>query len=173
MDAEPGRFAYRLWLAAAVVAVGACLLAAGLVSAHSRPVRFDPAASAILTAAPSQVTGWFTQPLRRDASWNFIHVINEQGARVDTGDISLSADRKQMSIALNSGLPTGRYLVNWRTWDDNDGAIFGDCYYFFVGQAAADAAVTANTRLDGGAACQRIDVSGREGTPVALSLIHI
>jgi hypothetical protein len=113
------------------------------------------------------VTGWFTQPLRRDANWNFIQVTNEQGTRVDSGELLLSADRKQMTVNLNGNLPPGRYLVTWRSWDDNDGAIFGDCYAFFVGQAAADAALTANARLDGGATCQRIDVSGRDGTPVA------
>ena len=154
-------------LAAAGLALLSAVLLAGVALGHSRPIRFDPAPGAVLSAAPSQVTGWFTQPLRRDATWNFIQVTNEQGSRIDTGDIVLSADRKQMSVNLSPNLPLGRYLVTWRSWDDNDGAIFGDCYAFFVGQAAADAAIAANARLDGGGMCQRIDVSAREGTPVA------
>jgi hypothetical protein len=64
-------------------------------------------------------------------------------------------------------LPEGRYVVTWRSWDDSDGAIFGDCYTFFIGQAAADAAFNDRFRLDGGNTCQRIDVSARDGTPVA------
>jgi methionine-rich copper-binding protein CopC len=160
----------RFWLLAAFAAVGAAVavgISAGVVSAHSRPIRFDPPAGAVLASAPAQVTGWFTQPLRRDPNWNYIKVHNAQGVEVSVGEPILSTDRKQMSVQLQAGLGPGRYQVTWRTWDDNDGRIFGDCYAFFVGQAAADAAVAANTRLDGGNTCQRIDVSGTNGTPVA------
>ncbi len=71
-----------------------------------------------------------------------------------------------MSVPLKSGLGPGMYVVNWRTWDDGDGEIFGDCYTFFVGQAAADTAYAAKTRLDGGGTCARIEVSAKTGTPV-------
>jgi methionine-rich copper-binding protein CopC len=145
----------------------AAILTAQIASAHSRPVRFDPAPGSVLTAAPSKVDGWFTAELRRDPNWNFIRVTDAQGNRVDTGEPVLSSDRRQMSVSLRSGVLEGRYLVTWRSWDDADGAIFGDCYTFFVGQQAADAAVNDKTRLDGGRDCQRIDVSAREGTPVA------
>jgi methionine-rich copper-binding protein CopC len=155
------------WLFAMLMALTLLVATVTLATAHSRPIRFDPGPSAVLDSAPARVNAWFTQPLRRDANWNFLQITNESGARVDGGEVTLSADRKQMSVALNSGLPQGRYLVTWRGWDDNDGAILGDCYAFFVGQAAADAAVAANTRLDGGGTCQRIDVSATNGTPVA------
>jgi methionine-rich copper-binding protein CopC len=151
----------------AISVAAVVVLTAQTVFAHSRPIRFDPPAGAVLASAPAKIDGWFTQPLRRDPNWNFLKVTNEQGTVVSTGEPILSADRKQMSVQLQSALPPGRYLVTWRTWDDNDGRIFGDCYAFFVGQAAADAAVSANTRLDGGNTCQRIDISGTDGTPVA------
>jgi methionine-rich copper-binding protein CopC len=153
-------------LAVASLAAGLLVFTSGSVFAHSRPVRLDPAPGTVLQSGPAQVQGWFTAAIRRDPNWSFIHVTDAQGNRVDTGDATLSTDRLQMSVALKSGLSPGRYLVNWRTFDDGDGAIFGDCYAFFIGQAAADASVTAKTRLDGGSACQRIDVSAREGTPV-------
>ena len=157
----------RVCLFSALLAGVLGIFMATLASAHSHPVRLDPAAGAVLSDAPPRVTGWFTQPLRRDANWTFIQVTDAQGARVDAGDVSLSADRKQISVALIPGLPDGRYLVSWRVWDDSDDTISGDCYYFFVGQAAADAAVAANIRLDGGAACPRIDISAQDGTPAA------
>lgn len=158
----------RLLLFGAVLVAAAFLVLATLqASAHSRPVRFDPAPGAILETAPASVTGWFTAELRRDPNWTFIHVTDAQGNRVDTGDATLSADRLQMRVDLRPGLPPGRYLVTWRTFDDADGTIFGDCYVFFVGREAADAAIAAKARLDGGRDCQRIDVSAREGTPVA------
>jgi hypothetical protein len=71
-----------------------------------------------------------------------------------------------MSVPLKSGLGAGRYIVSWRSWDDADGEIFGDCYVFYVGQAAADKAVADKFRLDGGSACERAEVSAVDGTPV-------
>ncbi|HXH22914.1 MAG TPA: copper resistance protein CopC [Dehalococcoidia bacterium] len=151
---------------AAAIAVIAIVLGFGVAGAHSRPVRLEPAPGAVLQSAPAQVQGWFTADLRRDPNWTFIRVTDAQGNRVDTGETVLSANRRQMTATLRSGLGPGRYLVTWRTWDEVDGAIFGDCYYFFVGQAAADQALAENLRLDGGRACERIDVSARGGTPV-------
>ncbi len=151
----------------ALTAIATLLISTQVVFAHSRPVRLDPPPGAILTSAPAQVTGWFTGALRRDPNWNFIQVTDAQGNRVDSGDVVLSSDRKQMSVALRPGLAEGRYVVTWRTFDDADNAIFGDCYAFFVGQAAADAAIAGNQRLDGGGStCQRIDTSAANGTPV-------
>jgi methionine-rich copper-binding protein CopC len=153
--------------AAALIVAVLAVITTQLVSAHSRPIRFDPAPGSILTAAPAKIDGWFTAELRRDPNWNFIRAADAQGNRVDTGEPILSSDRRQMSVALRPGLMPGRYVVTWRTWDDGDTRIFGDCYAFFVGQAAADAAVNDKFRLDAGGSCQRIDISGRDGTPVA------
>ena len=151
------------------VAVLLVLVASGVaatqVFAHSRPLRFDPAPGAVLQAAPASVTGYFSSDIRRDPNWSFIQVTDAQGQRVDTGETALSTDRLQMTATLKSGLGPGTYLVSWRTWDDGDGEIFGDCYVFFVGQAAADAAVTSKTRLDGGSKCPRIEVAAKNGTP--------
>jgi methionine-rich copper-binding protein CopC len=150
-----------------LLTVGLLSLAAEtqLASAHSRPIRFDPAPGTVLASAPSQVSGWFTAALRNDPDWTFLRVTDAQGNRVDTGSIALSSDRRVMSIQLRGGLGDGRYLVTWRGYDDEDGAIFGDCYTFFVGQAAADAAVADRTRLDGGSSCERADIEARAGTP--------
>jgi methionine-rich copper-binding protein CopC len=154
---------------ALVLALGAVALIAvstQLASAHSRPIRFDPAPGAVLSAAPGQVTGWFTSDIRRDPNWSFLRVSGPDGQRVDTGETALSSDRRQMSATLRPGLGPGRYIATWRTFDDEDGEIFGDCFIFFVGQAAADAAVSENVRLDGGSACERIEVGTERGTPV-------
>jgi methionine-rich copper-binding protein CopC len=155
----------RLALAlAAALAVAAALVATA--AAHSRPIRFDPPPGAVLSSAPAKVDGWFTSDLRRDPNWTFLKVTDAQGNRVDSGETALSADRRMLSVGLRQGLAAGRYLVTWRGWDDGDGEIFGDCYTFFIGQAAADAAISEKTRLDGGSSCERIEVSARNGTPV-------
>jgi methionine-rich copper-binding protein CopC len=150
---------------AALLVLVAGGLAATQVFAHSRPLRFDPPPGAVLQTAPTQVQGWFTSDIRRDPNWSFLQVTDAQGQRVDTGETALSADRLQMTATLRPNLPPGAYLVTWRTWDDADAEIFGDCYVFYVGQAAADAGVQAKARLDGGSRCQRIEISAKNGTP--------
>lgn len=152
--------------AAGLAIVALALLGAQLASAHSRPIRFDPAPGAVLSTAPERVTGWFTSELRNDPNWNYLKVTDQSGTRVDTGQASLSADRRQMSVTLKPGLGAGRYIIEWRTFDDEDGEIFGDCSVFYIGQEAADKAVTDKFRLDAGSSCQRIEVSARNGTPV-------
>jgi len=123
-----------------------------LALAHSRPVRFDPAPGAVLDAAPTTVSGWFTSDLRR-AEESFIHVMDANGTDVSNGDSEIATDRRQMSVTLPSGLGEGRYVVYWGTLDDGDGEAFSGCYAFFVGQAAADAAVTNGEALDAAAEC--------------------
>jgi len=150
---------------ALILAGSLVLLTSQLAFAHSRPVRFDPPAGAVLTSPPSQVTGWFDSAVRADPNWTFLHITDAQGNRVDAGNTTLSADRQQLTASLKSGLSAGAYTVTYRTWDDDDGAIFGDCYNFFVGQAAADAAQKANIRLDAGGNCQRIDMESKNATP--------
>jgi hypothetical protein len=61
-----------------------------------------------------------------------------------------------MSVALTPGLAEGRYLVHWNTLDDGDGHPAGGCYVFFIGQAAADAAVRGGDPLDGGSLCPAV-----------------
>ena len=140
---------------AAIVAVASISLA----SAHSRPVRFDPAPSAVLDQSPAEVTGWFTSDIRR-ADESFIHVLDADGNEVQTGEIELSDDRRQMSTPLQPDLGDGSYLVYWSTFDDADGEVFAGCYAFFVGQEAADAAVADGQALDGGADCPATSEEG-------------
>lgn len=157
-----------LLLAAALAVVGAVAMVT-IASAHSRPIRFEPSPGQVLAQAPSQVSSWFTAELRRDPNWTFLHVTDAQGNRVDAGETQISPDRRRLTVALKAGLAPGKYQVTWRGFDDEDGAIFGDCYVFYVGQAAADQGFQDFQRIDGGGTreCARIDVEAANGTPVA------
>ena len=139
-------------LAAIVVAGTLSLGQSQLALAHSRPTRFDPSPGSVLDAAPASVTGWFTEDLRRAAE-SFIQVSDDNGTTVSAGDTNIAADRRQMTVNLQSGLGEGRYIVYWSTLDDGDGDVFSGCYAFFVGQAAADNAVSNSEALDAGADC--------------------
>lgn len=156
----------KTFFALAALGIIAVVALASTASAHSRPIRFSIPPGSVLTSTPDQLTAWFVADLRNDPNWNFLKVEDAQGNQVDDGNLSLATNRLSMSVGLRPGLPEGRYLVTWRSWDDIDGAIFGDCYTFFVGQAAADEAVSEGIRLDGGEACERIEVDARGGTPV-------
>src|SRR4051812_5608737 len=160
----------RTAIAAALLVLVTGGVAATQVFAHSRPLRFDPAPGAVLQAAPASVTGYFSSDIRRDPNWSFIQVTDAQGQRVDTGETALGSDRLQMTATLKPGLAPGAYMVAWRTWDDGDAEIFGDCFVFYVGQAAADAAITSKTRLDGGSKCPRLEVAAKNGTPTPSQL---
>jgi len=157
----------KLMLLSAALAVVVTVAVAGVVSAHSRPIRFEPSPGQVLTAAPASVTGWFTGELRRDPNWNFLQVTDAQGARVDTGETQISSDRRQLTASLKAGLGPGKYQVTWRSFDDEDEAIFGDCYVFYVGQAAADQGFKDFQRIDVGGTreCARIDFEAANGTP--------
>ena len=139
------------WLLAAA-AVLVALAGSGAVSAHSNPIRFDPGPGTILNAPPDEITGWFSSDLRRDEN-SFIQVFNEADERVDAGEVELSTDRRQMTVGLQSNLAEGRYLVYWGSSDDADGETTGACFNFYVGQAAADAAIAGGGSLDGGGDC--------------------
>jgi methionine-rich copper-binding protein CopC len=144
-----------------LVTILGLLLAGGVLAppaqAHSRPVRFDPAPGAIVTPALGTVQGWFSSDIRR-ADSSFLHVLDAQGQRIDRGgETVLSADRRQMSVALPSSLAEGRYIVHWSALDDEDGHALAGCYVFFVGQAGADASVRGGEPLDGGSRCPATD----------------
>ena len=82
-------------------------------------------------------------------------------AKGDRGDALFAIRSGTIKITAPSG--DGREAVfNVLT----DGEIFGDCYVFYIGQQAADQAVTDKFRLDAGSSCQRIEVSAKTGTPV-------
>lgn len=156
----PGRRALARWLRIVpfLAAVAAVLMVAPIqpASAHARPVRFDPAPGAVLQSAPTSIQAWFTSDLR-NAGDTFIRVFDASKKRVDTGTIGLSNDRRNMSIGLQADLPEGAYLVHWSTLDDGDGETFAGCHVFYIGQAAADQAVSKGAALDGGANCPAIE----------------
>ena len=123
--------------AALVVAVMAVSPAFG----HAAPERFNPAPGAVLETAPVRVDGFYTQDIRREQGASFIHVFDENGQRVDAGDVVINDDdRRHMYVGLESDLPEGRYLAAWQTLSDEDDELDGSCFLFFVGQDAADLA---------------------------------
>jgi methionine-rich copper-binding protein CopC len=162
----------------------AITLAAGLLAlaavttvlAHASPERFEPAPGAVLDTAPERVDGWFTQDVRRQEDESFLRVYRVEadgslGQRVDTdATIIDDDDRRHMSVDLTPDTGPGEYAVAWQTLSDEDDELDGDCYRFFVGQEAADAAHEARSRIDVAGKCPTAAVSAPPEATASIEL---
>ncbi len=137
-----------------LLALASPLVFISLASAHAAPERFGPSPGAVLQAAPQQVDGWFIQDVRRQADASFIKVFDAGGMQVDDkSPVVDDMDRRHMSVKLESGLGAGRYMIAWETLSDEDDELDGGCFWFFVGQAAADKAHEEKLRINAPDGC--------------------
>ena len=147
--------------AAALLALATVATAGG----HASPERFNPGPGAVLDTAPARVDGWFTQDIRRQEDESFLRVYRVEadgalGQRVDTDTTTIDDDdRRHMFVDLTPDTGPGEYAVAWQTLSDEDDEHDGNCYRFFVGQEAADAAHEARSRIDVAGACPTAAVS--------------
>ncbi|MCC6433791.1 MAG: copper resistance protein CopC/CopD, partial [Acidimicrobiales bacterium] len=115
-----------------------------MVEAHAALVRSDPAVNANLSAAPRQVTLWFTEAL--EGSLSKIQVLSSSGEDFAEGSLSVGPDPAQMSIALRD-LPPGIYSVVWTSFSSVDGHSLTGAYPFTV--LEADGSVPSGTAFAG------------------------
>ncbi|PRG10171.1 copper resistance protein CopC [Burkholderia multivorans] len=79
--------------------------------AHAHVAKSDPAANAVLAAAPAAVTIDFTETL--EPAFSSIVVVDDGGKTVSDGRARVDAgDRKRMTVPL-SALGAGAYTVKW------------------------------------------------------------
>ena len=152
------------------------LAAAATAQGHASPERFDPGPGQVLDAAPARVDGWFTQDIRRQEDESFLRVYRLEadgslGPRVDTdATIIDDDDRRHMSVDLTPDTGPGEYAVAWQTLSDEDDEHDGDCYRFFIGQEAADAAHDARSRIDLAGTCPTAAVSAPPEATASIEL---
>ena len=90
--------------------------------AHAAYLRSIPGADAIIAEPPSRVDIWFEQELFRRKGENTITVTSPDGKVVSTGDTTIDDDdRTHIWVDLQSGLPNGKYLVEWKNVSLEDG----------------------------------------------------
>src|SRR5687767_9438050 len=93
-----------------------------LARAHGDIERSDPAADAVIPAAPAEVHIWFSQEVFRREGANVIEVRGPDGTQVDGGDTQIDDDdRKHAFVSLQPELPPGLYTVSWRNLSAEDG----------------------------------------------------
>lgn len=120
-------------LLVAFVAVG---VRAFVVRAHADYERSEPAADAVVAAAPEQVRVWFTQELFRREGENRLEVYGPDGERMDLDDAAIADDdRTLMTVSLSPDLPDGVYTVRWHTLSAEDGHPGDGEFSFTVGES--------------------------------------
>lgn len=69
----------------------------------------------MIATPPTRVDIWFEQELFRRQGENTISVTDPDGRLVSTGDTMIDDDdRTYIWVSLQSGLSTGKYLVEWK-----------------------------------------------------------
>ncbi|MEJ1090533.1 copper resistance CopC family protein [Microbacterium istanbulense] len=154
----------RTLLAGAAVATAAVLFAAAPASAHDELVSADPAADAVLTEAPEQLTLTFSSNLLsidEASSGTAIVVTDESGTDWVDGAPTVQADT--VSVPLKTGVPNGAYSVTWQVVSSDGHPTSGD-YSFRVD--APEAAATPSAEPEQSTAAPSADASA-EPTPSA------
>lgn len=110
------------WLAALLASVTVAFAAVSVAWAHAEPATAKPGDGAILKSSPGEVVLEMSQDMGRQAGLNDIDVFDASGKEVTTvAAVVDNADRKKLSVAVPSDLPTGVYTVKWKTSSAEDG----------------------------------------------------
>jgi methionine-rich copper-binding protein CopC len=99
------------FIAAALAANMALIVAGPAAQAHAFLDHASPAVGTALPAAPAAVTLWFTQDL--EPAFSSVTVVDQAGQRVDLGNVQVpQVAPAQLQIGLRP-LPPGTYTVSW------------------------------------------------------------
>jgi methionine-rich copper-binding protein CopC len=125
----------RRQVSQAVVIGGlAVILSGGRALAHARLASASPSPGAVLHGVTDMIDAVFSRPL--DSRNSVIVVRNENGRRVDRGDVHCAPDHpKQLRVGLNQ-LVIGTYHVHWHAVTA-DGHTADGSYEFRVAAAGA------------------------------------
>jgi copper transport protein len=111
------------------------------VQAHALPVRTIPPANAVLSRSPAQIEIYFTQAV--DPTFSKITVLDENGNRVDAGDVTLDpADNTHLVVSMQP-VKGGVYTVVWTALSATDGHQATGSFPFAVGNENASALASA------------------------------
>lgn len=118
----------------------AFLPSAGL--AHAKLVRSEPKAKSSLSQAPKLVELWFSEEL--EPGLGTIEVKDQQGTRVDRGEVTFSEAGKKAQIGLGE-LSAGVYTVTWKAVAADEHAMRGSFTFSVTIPSVAPATATPAT----------------------------
>lgn len=123
--------------------------------AHAVLVTTDPAADAVLDAAPERVELTFDEPV--EVPTGGVRVYDGDGARVDDGPVD-TGDTSRVAVALPDDLAEGGYVVVWRVVSADSHPVSGVWTFTYGDVAAVDPELI--DELFGGAGADTAGVAG-------------
>jgi methionine-rich copper-binding protein CopC len=118
----------RALLVYAVVLLGFGLGISG-AAAHSRLVKSDPPARAVLDTAPKELKLWFNEGV--EPAFAKIWIVPAQGAQISLTSRGDSSDRKLLIVTLPDNLPAGPVNIGYHVLSV-DGHVVEDKLTFTV-----------------------------------------
>jgi copper resistance protein C len=118
----------RALLVYAVVLLGFGLGISG-AAAHSRLVKSDPSARAVLDTAPKELKLWFNEGV--EPAFAKIWIVPAQGAQISLTSHGDSSDRKLLIVTLPDNLPAGPVNIGYHVLSV-DGHVVEDKLTFTV-----------------------------------------
>ena len=115
------------------------------VAAHAFLESSDPAANAVLPAAPQSITMTFTEAL--ETSYSRAELFDENGNQVPGATSTIGPPPRSMTVKIPSGLGNGTYSLLWRTLSAVDGHTAEGYLPFTIG-TEADVRVVAAPVID-------------------------
>lgn len=110
--------------------------------AHAKLVRSEPKAKTSLSQTPKLIELWFSEEL--ESGLATIEVTDQQGQRVDRGDVTLSEAGKKAQIELGE-LGAGVYTVTWKAVAADEHAMRGSFTFSLTTPNITPAAATPAT----------------------------
>jgi methionine-rich copper-binding protein CopC len=110
----------RTMLAAALLATG---LAAPAIAWHNHLTKSVPEADGQLAESPKEVRLWFSEKV--DPKFSSVTLMKADSSKVDVSKVQPTDDAKSILVNLTAPLPSGKYLVRWRTAGDDGHAVRG------------------------------------------------
>ncbi|HEV7129823.1 MAG TPA: copper resistance CopC family protein [Ktedonobacterales bacterium] len=160
------RIAWRMGWAGALALVAllsGALLLPGLAAAHAYYVSSDPAAGAVLKAAPTLVTVHFAESVNPHGSDIIVYDANHKPVSTAQAQVA-HADIKTMTVPM-AGDGDGIYFVEWHTVSGDDGdPDIGGFNFTVNSKATGDTTPTPTTNSGGGS-------GGSTGIPVWLTVL--
>src|SRR6478609_6216915 len=142
---QPSRIAISTLLATVVFVI----FASSSTEAHAFVAKSDPAASAVLATAPTQMTIWFTERLEPKSTSATLS--DHLGNTIAGTSFRIGDDPKVLIVTFPSGLANGTYSVVWKNISEDDGHPAKGYVPFTIGTAADVQAITAPTESTGAA----------------------
>lgn len=90
---------------------------------HNHLVKAAPAAGDTLSASPAEIRLWFSE--RPEIPFTSVTLLRADSSKIVTIKAAATSDSMAVAAPLPAALPSGKYLVSWRTASRDGHAIRG------------------------------------------------